>query len=78
MNDNDVDAPGHDPYIEALNASRLRKRIAAVTSRAVKLAPVQRADGAVMLRGRRRVDRTQDASDRRLRNRRRERPATNV
>lgn len=77
MNDNDVDAPGHDPYTEALNASRLRKRIAAVTSRAAKPVPVQRADGAVMLRGRRCVDRSQDALDRRAGDRRREQPEIN-
>ncbi len=78
MNDSDVDAPGHDPYTEALNASRLRKRIVAVTSRAPKPVPVQCADGSVMLRGRRRVDRSQDAADRRSGDRRRGRPEATV
>ncbi len=65
MIEGDEDASTHDPYTEALNAKRLSKRIAAVTNRLPKPVPVLRADGTVLLRGRRRVDRSKDAMDRR-------------
>ena len=65
MIEGDGDASGHDPYTEALNAKRLNKRIAAVTNRAPKPVPIHRADGTMLLRGRRRVDRCKNAADRR-------------
>ena len=70
MIEGDGNASGHDPYTEALNAKRLSKRIAAVTNRAPKPVSVVRADGTVLLRGRRRVDRSKDAADRRAGERR--------
>lgn len=57
-------------YADELNAQRLSRRIAAVTHRASKPVPVLRADGTVLLRGRRRVDRDQEAGDRRAGERR--------
>ena len=72
MIEGDGDASGHDPYVEALNAKRLSKRIMAVTNRVPKPAPVVRADGTVLLRGRRRLDHSKDAIDRRSGERRRQ------
>ena len=75
MNDSAGDAPGHDPYTEAVNAGRLRKRIAAVTSRAPNRfrssAPTARSccgGAAASIAARRRrtaVQATADAGDRR-------------
>ena len=65
MIEGDMEASGSDPYADALNAKRLSKRIAAVTNRTIKAVPVLRADGAVLLRGRRRSDRAKDTTDRR-------------
>ena len=72
MIEGDGDASGHDPYVEALNAKRLSKRIMAVTNRVPKPAPVVQADGTVLLRGRRRLDHSKDAIDRRSGERRRQ------
>ena len=70
MIEGDGDASGHDPYVEALNAKRLSNRIMAVINRVPKPLPVMRADGTVLLRGRRRLDRSKDAPDRRSGDRR--------
>ena len=61
----DTDADTIDPYAEAFAAKRLRTRIATVINRVPKPVPVARADGTVLLRGRRRTDRTKEAADRR-------------
>ena len=55
MIDGEVDDAGQTSYADALNAKRLSKRIAAVTNRVPKPVPVPRADGTVLLRGRRRA-----------------------
>ena len=65
MIDGEVDDAGQTFYADALNAKRLSKRIAAVTNRVPKPVPVPRADGTVLLRGRRRADRLKTAADRR-------------
>ena len=71
MNDSEADAARHDFYAEAMDAQRLKARISAVIGRAAKAVSVSRDDGTVLLRGRRRIDRAPDASDRRSQDRRR-------
>ena len=52
-----MDATTDDPYAQALESERLKTRIASVLARTPKPVPVQRDDGTVLLRGRRRADR---------------------
>ncbi len=66
-----TDETAPDPYVDAFNAERLRKRIAAVLRRAPKAVPVALANGTTLLRGRRRADRDVEAVDRRGGERRR-------
>ena len=58
-----------DPHQEAIDAKRLKSRIAAVLARTPQVS-VQREDGTVLLRGRRSRDRNAKASDRRTIDRR--------
>lgn len=60
-----IDTDPIDPYAEAIAAKRLRTRIATITNRTPRPVPVARADGTVLLRGRRRTDRSTNAVDRR-------------
>ena len=55
---------------DELNAKRLGKRIAAITNRVQKPVLVPRADGTMLLHGRRRADRLGHAADRRAGERR--------
>ena len=69
MNDNDEASP-RDTHTEAVDALRLKARITAVIGRIPKPVPVNRDDGTVLLKGRRRIDRAPDAADRRSSERR--------